>query len=185
MNVERIDGMLAFYRDILGFGLSDYITRPFKVFFLHVNARHHSIAFIERDATSLHHLMIETLMLDDVGQAYDIALGDKGRVAQTLGRHINDLVTSFYSHTPSGFFVEYGWGGRSIDTERWTPSEVTHGPSMWGHERLWAPDDARAAGRQMALHAAADGVRAPVQVLEGNFTQAPGACPWFDALRNK
>ena len=54
-------------------------------------------------------------MLDDVGQAYDLALGEEGRIATTLGRHSNDFMTSFYANTPSGFFVEYGWGGRSID----------------------------------------------------------------------
>jgi 2,3-dihydroxybiphenyl 1,2-dioxygenase len=183
INVSQIDSMLAFYRDVLGFRLSDYILRPLKVFFLHLNARHHTVAFIERDESSLHHIMMETLMLDDVGQGYDIALQQRDRIAQTLGRHVNDLMTSFYSRTPSGFFVEYGWGGRSIDPESWTPSEVVHGASMWGHDRLWLPDEPRLAGRRMAMNAAAEGVRAPVQVLDGNYAVMPGECPWLDRLR--
>jgi 2,3-dihydroxybiphenyl 1,2-dioxygenase len=183
INVPRIDDALAFYRDVLGLRLSDYILRPFKVFFMHLNARHHSVALIERDRNSLHHLMIETLMLDDVGQGYDLALRDEGRIAQTLGRHVNDLMTSFYTHTPSGFFVEYGWGGRSIEPESWSPSEVVDGPSMWGHDRLWLPEKARETGRMMALDAAARGVRAPVLVQPGNYVVQPGACPWFDEMR--
>ena len=115
MNVERIDRMLPFYQDLLGFRLSDYTLRPFKAYFFHLNPRHHSFAMIETGTDSVHHMMIELFMLDDVGQAYDLALGEQGRIATTMGRHSNDFMTSFYARTPSGFFVEYGWGGRSID----------------------------------------------------------------------
>jgi len=38
-----------------------------------------------------------------------------------------------------------------------------------------------AAGRMMRMEAAARGERAPVQVLDGNHTRMPGACPWWDA----
>ena len=115
MNVERIEPMLAFYQDLLGFRLSDYTLRPFKAFFFHLNPRHHSFAMIETGQNSVHHLMVELYMLDDVGQAYDIALGEPGRVATTLGRHTNDFMTSFYARTPSGFFVEYGWGAARLN----------------------------------------------------------------------
>ena len=27
--------------------------------------------------------------------------------------------------TPSGFEIEYGWGGRTIDVDNWTPRVVT------------------------------------------------------------
>ena len=30
----------------------------------------------------------------------------------TLGTHTNDRMTSFYVRTPSGFEIEYGFGGR-------------------------------------------------------------------------
>jgi 2,3-dihydroxybiphenyl 1,2-dioxygenase len=183
LNVERIEPMLAFYQDMLGFRMSDFILKPFLVFFLHLNPRHHSIAMLESGNNSVHHMMIETFMLDDVGQGYDLALGEEGRVATTLGRHVNDMVTSFYSFTPSGFLLEFGWGGRSVDPNNWTPSEVVYGPSMWGHERHWLSPEARADARKMRLWAASDGVRAPVNVIDGNYTLAPGTCPWFDATR--
>ena len=183
LNVTRIEPMLAFYQDLLGFRLSDYFLSPVKAYFMHLNPRHHSIALIEGGSDSVHHMMIETFMLDDVGQGYDLALQEEGRIAQTFGRHINDMVTSFYSYTPSGFMLEYGWGGRAIDPATWTPSEVTHGPSLWGHERYWLPPEGRAASRALRMRAAAEGLRSPVQVLEGNYTLAPGTCPWFDAMR--
>jgi len=185
LNVERIDQVLPFYQDLLGFRLSDYTLRPFKAYFFHLNPRHHSLALIESGGTSVHHVMLELFMLDDVGQAYDLALGEPGRIATTLGRHSNDFMTSFYARTPSGFLVEYGWGGRSIDPATHTPVEMTCGPSLWGHDRDWLPPERREEARALRLQAAAEGRREPVQVVEGNYTLAPGTCPWFDRLRGR
>jgi len=180
LTVERADDVIPFYRDLLGFRLSDYVLAPFKAFFFHVNPRHHSIAFLETGRNGLHHLMMELFSLDDVGQAYDLALGEEGRIGVTLGRHTNDAMTSFYSWTPSGFLVEYGWGGRSIEPATWQPGEVEYGPSLWGHDRVWLGPDARAKAREMRLAAAADGLRLPVNVIRGNYELAPGVCPWWD-----
>ena len=93
-HVKNIDDLMGFYHDVLGFGISDYILTPFRAFFLHANPRHHSVAFIETGRQDLHHLMMELYSLDDVGQGYDIALGEPERIATTLGRHPNDAVTS-------------------------------------------------------------------------------------------
>ncbi len=180
LTVKRIDRILPFYQDLLGFRLSDYTLRPFKAYFFHLNPRHHSFAIVETGQSSVHHLMMELFMLDDVGQTYDLALGEEGRIATTLGRHSNDFMTSFYARTPSGFFVEYGWGGLSVDPATHTPVEMMYGPSLWGHERSWLSPEGRAEARALRLQAAADGVRETVQVVEGNYTLAPGTCPWWD-----
>ena len=139
LTVERIDAVMAFYVDVLGFGLSDYMDKPFRAYFFHINARHHSLALIETGHNGMHHLMVELFSLDDVGQSYDVALSEPERVSVTLGRHTNDLMTSFYAKTPSSFMVECGWGGREIDPRTWQPFEMFDGPSLWGHERVWLP----------------------------------------------
>src|ERR1700723_2036446 len=123
LTTERIDDVVPFYTDILGFRLSDYFLRPFKAYFFHLNPRHHSLAFIEAEKTGIHHLMVELCYLDDVGKAYDLALRRPEMIGTTLGRHTNDQVTSFYSWSPSKFLVEYGWGGRSIAPQTW-PSQL-------------------------------------------------------------
>lgn len=169
LTVNDVTPMLWFYQELLGFRLSDYMLSPFRAFFLHLNARHHSLAFIETGANGLHHIMMELLSLDDVGQAYDIALGEDDRVGVTLGRHSNDFMTSFYARTPSNFMIEYGWGGRSIEPGTWQAVEFFHGASLWGHERYWLPAEKRLQAREMRLKAAADGFRAPVQVVEGSY----------------
>jgi 2,3-dihydroxybiphenyl 1,2-dioxygenase len=173
LTVEHVETVMPFYRDVLGFRLSDFILKPFKAHFFHVNPRHHSLALIETGRNGVHHLMMELNNLDDVGQAYDLALGEDNRIGTTLGRHTNDFMISFYSRTPSDFLLEYGWGGRRIDPAAWRPVEMTGGPSLWGHERTWLHAQGRAEARAMRLRLAAEGVRAPVQVMSGNYVVSP------------
>ena len=185
LHVKTINDVVPFYRDVLGFRLSDYMTRPFNAYFFHANPRHHSIAFIETGRNATHHLMVELFNLDDVGQCYDLAVAEEGRIGVTLGRHINDEVTSFYSNSPSGFMVEYGWGGRVIEVDSWQPQEVTWGPSLWGHDRMWMPPEGRAEARKLRVSAAATGLRKPVNVIDGNYERMAGVCPWWDGLRGE
>ena len=182
LTVDDIDPMMAFYVGVLGFALSDYIEKPFRAYFFHVNARHQSLALIETGKNGMHHLMVEMFSLDDVGQSYDVALSGE-RVNVTLGRHTNDLMTSFYAQTPSSFMVECGWGGREIEPATWKPVEMHHGPSLWGHERVWLPEKDREVAREMRMNAAREGLRAPVQVMEGNYKLMAGTCAWWDGVK--
>ena len=183
LTTDRVETLLAFYGDILGFRLSDYTLRPFKAYFFHINARHHSFAVVETGSAGVHHLMVELYSLDDVGQAYDLAQADAERIGVTLGRHTNDFMTSFYARSPSGFMIEYGWGGRDIDPALWQPFECDYGPSLWGHDRSWLGPEKNAEARSLRLHAARAGYREPVQVVAGNYTAMAGQCPWFDAIK--
>ena len=107
------------------------------------------------------------------------------RVSVTLGRHTNDFMTSFYAKTPSSFMIECGWGGREIDPATWQPVEMHDGPSLWGHERVWLPPEDREVAREMRMRAAASGLRAPVQVMEGNYKLMSGTCAWWDGVSGK
>jgi 2,3-dihydroxybiphenyl 1,2-dioxygenase len=182
LTVENIDAVMPFYIDLLGFGLSDYMQKPFRAYFFHINARHHSLALIETGRNGMHHLMVELFSLDDVGQSYDVALAQADRIGVTLGRHTNDLMTSFYAKTPSSFMVECGWGGREIEPATWQPFELKDGPSLWGHERVWLPPVDREVAREMRMRAAAAGLRAPVQVMNGNYRLMSGTCAWWDGV---
>jgi 2,3-dihydroxybiphenyl 1,2-dioxygenase len=121
----------------LGFRVSDYIN---TMVFLHCNERHHSVAFQpsipdlprSRDK-KLWHFMLETNALDDVGTALDVATRAGVPVVSSLGRHSNDQMVSFYMSTPSGFEVEYGWGGRMVDDAVWQVQRHDRG-TIWGHK---------------------------------------------------
>lgn len=140
LGVDNIEEYLRF-SFMLGARISDVIhfpspNGPLPINFLHVNPRHHSLAIGPKPPSGkrLNHFMIETEDLDDVGFA--LALAKKRQLPTgTLGRHTNDKMLSFYVHTPSGFRVEYGFGGLLIeDEELWQVQHYSE-PSIWGHER--------------------------------------------------
>jgi hypothetical protein len=185
MHFERLAEVMPFYQDILEFKLSDYWMRPFPGYFFHVNPRHHSFAMMETGKNMVHHMMVELFSFDDVGQGYDLALSDPEKIAVTLGRHSGDYMTSFYTYNPSGFMVEYGWGGQCIDDATWKPFERELGPSLWGHDRKWMTPEKREESRQLCIQSAEAGLRRPVQVIEGNFNQMQGVCPWWDSMKEQ
>jgi hypothetical protein len=67
----------------------------------------------------------------------------------------------------------------------WQAREYTTGPSLWGHDRAWLPEDKRQQARAMRIKLAEDGVREPVQVIEGNYHLMPGTCPWWDSVAKR
>jgi biphenyl-2,3-diol 1,2-dioxygenase/3,4-dihydroxy-9,10-secoandrosta-1,3,5(10)-triene-9,17-dione 4,5-dioxygenase len=128
-----------FYCELLGLRLSDYIramiggTLPVEIAFLRANARHHTLAFAALQMPRrVHHLMLEVQSLDDVGRALDRCVATGAIVTRGLGRHPNDRMFSFYVQTPSGFEVEYGWGGRVAEDASWTIRSYGQ-MSEWGH----------------------------------------------------
>ena len=129
----------SFYREVLGFRLSDYIVagrpgRQAKLTFLHCNARHHTLAITPAGRKRLHHIMLQVADVDDVGRGLDRAVEAGCRISNGLGRHTNDRMLSFYMRTPSGFDIEYGFGGIEIDDAAWEP-ETYDRTSIWGHRR--------------------------------------------------
>ncbi|MEU5840847.1 VOC family protein [Rhodococcus sp. NPDC047139] len=126
------------YMDILGLGLSDYIDiGPDPGTFLHCNPRHHSVAFAHRPGFGprLGHLMVQVDDLDTVGRAYDRILEGAAPLGATLGKHTNDEMISYYVKTPSGWEMEYGYGGLEIDEDTWVPGRW-NAAHFWGHQRV-------------------------------------------------
>jgi biphenyl-2,3-diol 1,2-dioxygenase len=137
-HVEDLDRAVAFYRDVLGMRISDYIR---NLVFFHCNPRHHTLAIIEakgRATKKLNHFMLQTGGMNDVGSTYDLVLDSEINVTRGLGRHTNDHMTSFYMKTPSGFDVEYGWGARTVDDSTWQVQRHEKG-SIWGHRPVAQP----------------------------------------------
>jgi len=129
-----------FYQDVLGFSLTDYIVwDELDAVFLHCNARHHSLALMNEcygnKSGDMNHIMLETLSLDDVGRAYDIVRSRRLPLVLSLGQHSNDRMISFYLKTPSGFSLEYGWGGVLVDDAVWRVKHYST-TKLWGHESV-------------------------------------------------
>jgi extradiol dioxygenase len=124
-----------FYRDVLGFRQADTMRLgPVELSFLHCNPRHHSLALYPGPESKLAHLMVEVAELDDVGLGLDRMVDAGYRIKQSIGRHSNDRMLSFYAATPGPFDIEYGWGAIEIDDRTWV--DVVHAEgSLWGHRR--------------------------------------------------
>ena len=140
VTAEDSDALAEFYTTHLGFKLSEFMEfGGGRIAFLHCNAREHSFAIVDPGLGvppgQLHHIMVEVNSLDDVGKAYDLCLEGNIPLILSLGRHTNDLMTSFYLKTPSGFAFEYGFGGLEIDEENWQVKHYT-APKLWGHNPL-------------------------------------------------
>lgn len=130
----------AFYKDVLGFKLSDYIVQdiqgiPIKFTFFHVNPRHHTLALAGIPTPyRLNHMMVEVNSVDVVGTAMERAKHSGINFYMNFGRHPNDRMLSFYVCTPSNFAVEYGTDGIQIhDDENWVV-KTYDAISAWGHK---------------------------------------------------
>ncbi len=154
LTAPNFDETHAFYKDVLGFADTDlgrfYMggggpdDAGIGFAFMHCNNRHHSLALgqLPESPNGAVHMMLEVGSLEDVGRAYDRVLKSKGKVplSATLGRHVNDKMTSFYMQTPGGFDIEYGWNGLVIDPATWVPT-TSLGVSDWGHKWAHEKDD--------------------------------------------
>jgi 2,3-dihydroxybiphenyl 1,2-dioxygenase len=139
--VKDLPASLAFYREVMGFDISDYIAWDDNdAVFLHCNPRHHTLALMAeaegRPAGAFQHLMVESASLDDVGYGYDIVRDLGIPVAIEPGKHSNDHMQSFYLKSPSGFWIEYGFGGREIGPD-WEIKNYDQ-PMLWGHRMVGA-----------------------------------------------
>jgi 2,3-dihydroxybiphenyl 1,2-dioxygenase len=144
--VSGLDAADRFARDALGFTQSDWLETdlgglPLTVRFYHCNSRHHSLALgaapIELPQ-KLHHVMVETVSQDNVGTAFDRAWSAGLPIANTIGKHDNDKMFSFYVVTPAGFQLEFGYGARTIDAP-WTDDRRYDRISEWGHQPIQSP----------------------------------------------
>ena len=138
--VPDIEASERFYLDVLGFRVSDEVRiGPLHLRFLHCNPRHHTMALgAAPGIVGVHHIMLEVNDLDDVGIGLDLCRARGLTLAMGMGRHSNDHMTSFYVRSPSGFEVEYGFGGRLVDDADWTV-ETYDSISIWGHDRPTEP----------------------------------------------
>lgn len=138
------DDSLNFYQDVMGFDLSDLMKVRFtpdpaepekRLYFMHCNERHHSLAIFECPMPAgCVHVMVESDCVDQVGKALDRMKAEGVKLTGTLGRHANDHMVSFYMATPSGFMLEYGAEGRTVqDWNRYSPFQSTVN-SFWGHD---------------------------------------------------
>jgi 3,4-dihydroxy-9,10-secoandrosta-1,3,5(10)-triene-9,17-dione 4,5-dioxygenase len=97
------------------------------------NDRHHTLGVTSMPGRGrLLHLMVEAATFDDVGLALDRRAKYDIPLMNSLGKHTNDEMTSFYVYSPERYAIEFGYGGLRVDGEQPT-YEITAG-AYWGHK---------------------------------------------------
>ncbi|OOK83062.1 glyoxalase/Bleomycin resistance /Dioxygenase superfamily protein [Mycobacterium kansasii] len=136
----------GYFNTVFDARLSDYIDETisglkFKIRFLRVNRRHHSVAIAATNLlplnpirTRVQHVNVQVAELDDMTASYQRVKELGFHMALGVGQHTNDRELSYYAMTPSGFEWELGWNPIVVDENTWEPT--THqGISIWGHTR--------------------------------------------------
>lgn len=138
LTVRDLDRTRAFYCDVLGLvnhGYLDWRDVGLEGLFFYCNPRHHSLAVVQTPGGKrMHHFMVETNFMEDVGYAWERALANQVPIEMSLGQHIDERTFSFYGVTPSGFLFEVGYGTRQVDVAN-EPFHEYHAISLWGHHR--------------------------------------------------
>lgn len=127
---------VEFYTGVLGFRVREVVDLAIRATFASPNPRHHTIGLVDGHGENhFHHVMVEVDSIDDVGRCLDRVEAGAALQTTTLGRHFNDLMTSFYMASPSGLQIEYGYGGRRVNADRWVENAQggAGGASLWGH----------------------------------------------------
>ena len=134
------DEYKRFLADVLGFTV--YAQFPVELgkngptaemFFVRCNSRTHCIAILGFPGLrGVDHFEVEARSLRDVGVAYDKLAGHDLKVRRTLGSHTIDPVVSFYFRTPSGFDMEYAYGGIEVDDTVIIGKPTS--TDIWGHQ---------------------------------------------------
>ena len=126
----------AFYRDVLGFRLSDWIGQ-FMVF-LRCNSAHHRLAILP-GPPALNHIAFDVSSVDELMRGLG-RMTEKGvKLQWGPGRHTAGNNTFSYYTTPNGNAVEYTSDLEHVDEARWQPRVYEPTPAItdqWGTGRI-------------------------------------------------
>jgi catechol 2,3-dioxygenase-like lactoylglutathione lyase family enzyme len=137
LNTAEMEGVQAFYEEVLGFRVSDYSAD--QMVFLRCSTDHHSIALVRGHYPSVNHVAFEVPTLNEFMRAIG-RMKQKGHVPTWgPGRHGPGNNPFAYFVSPSGFVIEFTSELQQID-------ETTHEAQVWPRDVPEAMDQWMTAG---------------------------------------
>jgi catechol 2,3-dioxygenase-like lactoylglutathione lyase family enzyme len=124
INSADPDATRAFYERHLGFALSDTLMHPAMgemMWFLRINAWHHSVAIARGPHPSLHHVAFEMRGIDEYMRGTGRLLRAGVEKVWGPGRHLAGNNTFSYFLDPNGNTMEYTTELDLIDEDSWHP----------------------------------------------------------------
>lgn len=123
LNTPRLEQIVEFYVDALGFRVSDRIED--QMAFLRCGRRHHAIVFRRADHPSVHHVAYAMANVDDLMKGVSHLRARGQEPGWGPGRHGPGHNIFCYYEDPAGYVVEL-----SSDLE-YIEDEATHEPAVW------------------------------------------------------
>jgi len=124
INSAEPEATRSFYEQHLGFALSDTLMHPRMgqmMWFMRINAWHHSLAIARCPHASLHHASFELRGLDEYMRGTGQVLRAGVEKIWGPGRHLAGNNTFSYFLDPHGNTVEYTTELEVIDEDTWHP----------------------------------------------------------------
>lgn len=124
INSADPEGTRAFYEKHLAFALSDTLMHPRMgemMYFMRINAWHHSLAIARGPHPSLHHASFEMRGMDEYMRGTGRALQAGIEKLWGPGRHLVGENTFSYFLDPCGNTVEYSTQLVQLDEDTWHP----------------------------------------------------------------
>ncbi len=138
LNSARIPEQVAFFRDVLGFRLSDSTQR---MEFMRCGADHHSVALAHGNGPSLNHMAFEMPSIDGLMRGCGRVIEKGFSLEWGVGRHGPGNNVFSYFVDPDGFVVEYTAEVDQIDEAEHVPGTAEYWasfpmrPCRWGMAR--------------------------------------------------
>jgi catechol 2,3-dioxygenase-like lactoylglutathione lyase family enzyme len=138
LNSANLPAQMKFFRDLLGFRLSDSTDR---MEFLRCGTDHHTIALAHGEGISLNHAAFEMRDIDGLMYGAGRLIEHGHNVEWGLGRHGPGNNVFSYFIDPEGFVVEYTTEMEQVDESSYTSkdaqywSSFPHRPCRWGVAR--------------------------------------------------
>ena len=136
LNVTDLDAAHRFWVDDLGFAVSDRVDGVAEWLRCWPNPLHHSLALLQSDANTLHHINFMVTDVDDVGTATNRLKAADVPIVFGPGRHLPSTSIFLYFLDPDGNSTEYSFGMELFEEAgARSPRELEHKAEVmdiWG-----------------------------------------------------
>lgn len=136
LNVSDLAAAHRFWVDELGFAVSDRVEGLAEWLRCWPNPLHHSLALLQGQANTLHHINFMVTDVDDVGSAHNRMKAADVPIVFGPGRHLPSTSIFLYFLDPDGNTTEYSFGMELFEeTGHREPRELEHKPEVmdiWG-----------------------------------------------------
>lgn len=136
MNVTDLAAAHRFWVDDLGFAVSDRVEGTAEWLRCWPNPLHHTLALLQSDKDTLHHINFMVTDIDDVGSAMNRMKKAEVPIVFGPGRHLPSTSIFLYFLDPDGNTTEFSFGMELFDEDGSRgPRDLEHKPEVmdiWG-----------------------------------------------------